>query len=107
MLVASQFRDAGDDRLRGLRRDDEEDDVGLADDRGQVRQEVEPGPIGEPGLSAIAAPIRSSRGDLEAIAALQGPSSRFNALAIEAALPYLLETAAAISRELGWRADSS
>ena len=59
----------------------------------------------EPGLSAIAAPVRSSRGDLEAIAALQGPSSRFDASAIEAALPYLLETAAAISRELGWRAD--
>jgi DNA-binding IclR family transcriptional regulator len=59
----------------------------------------------EPGLSAIAAPIRSSRGDLEAIAALQGPTSRFDARAIEAALPYLLETAAAISRELGWQAD--
>jgi IclR family acetate operon transcriptional repressor len=59
----------------------------------------------EPGLSAIAAPVRSSRGDLEAIAALQGPTSRFDARAIEAALPYLLETAAAISRELGWQAD--
>jgi IclR family acetate operon transcriptional repressor len=58
----------------------------------------------EPGLSAIAAPIRSSRGDLEAVAALQGPTSRFDAAAIGAALPLLLETAAAISRELGWRA---
>jgi DNA-binding IclR family transcriptional regulator len=47
----------------------------------------------EPGLSAIAAPIRSSRGDLEAIAALQGPASRFDA--------------ATISRELGWRAEPS
>ncbi len=58
----------------------------------------------EPGLSAIAAPVRSSRGDLEAVAALQGPTARFDAPAIEAALPLLLETAAAISRELGWRA---
>ena len=57
----------------------------------------------EPGLSAIAAPIRSSRGDLEAIVALQGPSSRFDRPAIEAALPLLLERAEAISRELGWR----
>ena len=57
----------------------------------------------EPGLSAIAAPIRSSRGELEAIVALQGPSSRFDAAAIEAALPLLLERAELISRELGWR----
>jgi DNA-binding IclR family transcriptional regulator len=57
----------------------------------------------EPGLSAIAAPVRSSRGELEAIVALQGPSSRFDAAAIEAALPLLLERAEAISRELGWR----
>jgi DNA-binding IclR family transcriptional regulator len=57
----------------------------------------------EPGLSAIAAPIRSSRGELEAIVALQGPSSRFDAAAIEAALPLLVEHSGAISHELGWR----
>jgi DNA-binding IclR family transcriptional regulator len=57
----------------------------------------------EPGLTAIAAPIHSSRGELEAIVALQGPSSRFDAAAVEAALPLLLERADAISRELGWR----
>lgn len=57
----------------------------------------------EPGLSAIAAPIRSSRGELEAVVALQGPSSRFDAAAIEAARPLLLERAETISRELGWR----
>jgi DNA-binding IclR family transcriptional regulator len=56
----------------------------------------------EPGLSAIAAPVRSSRGDLEAVVALQGPSSRFDARAIEVAVPLLLECAGAISRELGW-----
>jgi IclR family acetate operon transcriptional repressor len=57
----------------------------------------------ERGLSAIAAPIRSSRGQLEAIAALQGPTSRFDDAAISAALPLLLAEADAISRELGWR----
>ena len=57
----------------------------------------------EPGLTAIAAPIRSSRGDLEAIAALQGPTSRFDAAAVAAAVPILVEEADAVSRELGWR----
>jgi DNA-binding IclR family transcriptional regulator len=57
----------------------------------------------EPGLSAIAAPVRSSRGDLEAIVALQGPSSRFDEGAIRASLPLVLEQAQAISGELGWR----
>jgi DNA-binding IclR family transcriptional regulator len=56
----------------------------------------------EPGLSAIAAPVRSSRGELAAIAALQGPTSRFDAAAMAAALPVLLTEAGAISRELGW-----
>jgi DNA-binding IclR family transcriptional regulator len=57
----------------------------------------------EPGLTAIAAPIRSSRGELEAIVALQGPSSRFDEPAVETAVPLLLEHAEAVSRELGWR----
>lgn len=57
----------------------------------------------EPDLTAIAAPVRSSRGELEAIVALQGPSSRFGPTAVRRALPMLLERAEAISRELGWR----
>jgi len=57
----------------------------------------------EPGLTAIAAPIRSARGELEAIVALQGPSERFDAAAVERAVPLLLERAADVSRELGWR----
>ena len=56
----------------------------------------------EVGLSAIAAPIRGSRGELEAILALQGPSSRFDVAAVEVALPVLLEAVATISEELGW-----
>jgi len=59
----------------------------------------------EPGLSAIAVPVRSSRSELDAIVAVQGPSSRFDKKAIAAALPVLLEEGRAISRELGWRAD--
>jgi IclR family acetate operon transcriptional repressor len=56
----------------------------------------------EPGLTAIAAPIRSSRGELEAVVALQGPSERFDDQAVAAAVPVLLTRADAISRELGW-----
>jgi DNA-binding IclR family transcriptional regulator len=56
----------------------------------------------EPGLTAIAAPVRSARGELEAILALQGPSTRFDDAAVEAAVPLVLERADAISRELGW-----
>ncbi len=59
----------------------------------------------EPGLTAIAAPIRAARGELEAIVALQGPSSRFDDAAVDNALPPLLERASAISRELGWSTD--
>ncbi len=59
----------------------------------------------EPGLTAIAAPIRASRGELEAIVALQGPSDRFDRAAVEAALPLLLDRADVVSRELGWRRD--
>lgn len=60
----------------------------------------------EPGLTAIAAPIRSSRGELEAIVALQGPGERFDAAAVERAVPLLLERANSVSRELGWRPDA-
>jgi DNA-binding IclR family transcriptional regulator len=56
----------------------------------------------EPGLTAIAAPVRSARGELEAIVALQGPGTRFDAAAVAVALPLLLEHADAVSRELGW-----
>jgi DNA-binding IclR family transcriptional regulator len=56
----------------------------------------------EPGLTAIAAPILSARGELEAIVALQGPTERFDGAAVEAAVPLLLEHAVAISKSLGW-----
>jgi DNA-binding IclR family transcriptional regulator len=55
----------------------------------------------EVGLSAVAAPVRGSRGELAGILGVQGPSSRFDARAARAALPVLLGHAAAVSRELG------
>jgi IclR family acetate operon transcriptional repressor len=57
----------------------------------------------EPGLNAVAAPIVGSRGQLEAIVALQGPIPRFGRAAARRALPPLLAATEAISRELGWR----
>jgi DNA-binding IclR family transcriptional regulator len=56
----------------------------------------------ELGLSAIAAPIWGSNGELAAVVALQGPSSRFDRAAMEKALPLLLTCAARVSRSLGW-----
>ena len=60
----------------------------------------------EPGLSAVAAPVWNARGELEAIVALQGPTSRFDDAAIRSALPLLLERAEAISAGLGWAGPS-
>jgi len=59
----------------------------------------------EPGLNAIAAPVRGSRGELAGILALQGPIPRFGPAAARAVLPALLEHADAVSRELGWQPD--
>ncbi|HEY7729391.1 MAG TPA: IclR family transcriptional regulator [Gaiellaceae bacterium] len=56
----------------------------------------------EPELNAIAAPVWSSRGELAAIAALQGPIPRFGRTAARKALPLLLGATETISRELGW-----
>jgi len=56
----------------------------------------------EPELNAIAAPIWSTRDDLAAVVALQGPIPRFGRAAARKAVPLLVETTASISRELGW-----
>jgi len=83
------------------------DPQALAREVAQVRERGWAQAVGErePDLAAIAAPIRSSRGELEAMVALQGPSSRFDDAAMEAAVPLLVERADTISRELGWRPD--
>jgi DNA-binding IclR family transcriptional regulator len=85
------------------------DPQALATEIEEVRERGYAQAVGErePGLTAIAAPIRSARGELEAIVALQGPSTRFDAAAVEAALPLLLERADSVSRELGWTCPQS
>ncbi len=56
----------------------------------------------EVGLSAIAAPVWGAGGELAAVVALQGPTSRFDEAAMQAALPLLLASARRISVALGW-----
>jgi DNA-binding IclR family transcriptional regulator len=80
------------------------DPQALATEIEQVRERGWAQAVGErePGLTAIAAPVRSARGELKAILALQGPSARFDSSAVEQAVPSLVEHTDAISRELGW-----
>ena len=54
--------------------------------------------------SAIAAPVWGASGELAAVVALQGPTSRFDEAAMRAALPQLLASARKISLALGWHA---
>ena len=56
----------------------------------------------EVGLSAIAAPVWGAGGELAAIVALQGPTSRFDAGATAAAVPQLVTCAQRVSTALGW-----
>lgn len=55
----------------------------------------------ELGLHAVAAPVLDANANLVAILGLQGPSWRFNARAIRAAVPHLLEHASALWRGPG------
>ncbi len=55
----------------------------------------------EPGLAAIASPVRDSRGVLAGIVGVQGPASRLDAQAAQEAVGVLLEHTAALSTELG------
>lgn len=59
----------------------------------------------EDDLNAIAAPVHGRHGELVAILGLQGPASRFDPAAMHAAVPALLERAAALSRALGLPAE--
>src|SRR5262245_14415866 len=56
----------------------------------------------EIGLSAVAAPVWGADGTLTAIVALQGPTSRFDRAALDAARPLLLACAARVSQLLGF-----
>jgi IclR family acetate operon transcriptional repressor len=105
VMLAFSGRELPDGPLRAYTPATITDTQALAAEIARVREQGWAQAVGErePDLAAIAAPVRSSRGELEAIVALQGPSSRFDHGAVEAALPRLLERAEAISRELGWR----
>jgi IclR family acetate operon transcriptional repressor len=74
------------------------EEIGLVRERGYARSMGER----EDDLNAIAAPVWSSRDDLAAILGLQGPASRFDRAAMEAALALLLTRASAISEALGF-----
>jgi DNA-binding IclR family transcriptional regulator len=104
VMLAFSGRELPDESLRAYTPATITDLRALASEIARVREQGWAQAVGErePDLAAIAAPIRSSRGELEAIVALQGPSSRFDERAMEAALPELLERAEAVSRELGW-----
>ncbi len=104
VMLAFSGRELPDAPLRAYTPSTITDPRALAAEIARVRERGYATAVGErePDLAAVAAPIRSSRGELEAVVALQGPSSRFDAKAIKAALPELLERADAISHELGW-----
>ncbi len=104
VMLAFSGRELPDAPLRAYTPSTITDPQALASEIARVRERGYATAVGErePDLAAVAAPIRSSRGELEAVVALQGPSSRFDAKAIKAALPELVERADAISRELGW-----
>jgi IclR family acetate operon transcriptional repressor len=107
VMLAFSGRELPDKPLRAYTRRTITEPQALAREIAQVRERGWAQASGErePDLTAVAAPIRSSRGELEAIVALQGPTSRFDSAATKAAVPLVVEHAAAISRELGWRGD--
>ena len=105
VMLAFSGRELPDGPVRAYTPKTISDTQVLAAEIARVREQGWAKAVGErePDLAAIAAPIRAGRGELEAIVALQGPSSRFDDRAVKGALPVLLERADAISRELGWR----
>ncbi len=107
VMLAFSGRELPDGPLRAFTPRTITDQQALAREIAHVRERGWAQAVGErePDLTALAAPIRSSRGELEAIVALQGPSSRFDDAAVDSAVPLLAEHAEAISRELGWRPD--
>jgi DNA-binding IclR family transcriptional regulator len=57
----------------------------------------------EVGMRAIAAPIRDDSGSVVAAVGVAGPVTRLSKRTIAAFVPHVIETAAAISRRLGYR----
>jgi DNA-binding IclR family transcriptional regulator len=80
------------------------DPAALAEEIARVREQgwAEAVEEREVGLSAIAAPVWGAGGELAAVVALQGPTSRFDEVAMRAALPLMLASTRRISVALGW-----
>jgi DNA-binding IclR family transcriptional regulator len=57
----------------------------------------------EVGMRAIAAPVRDDSGSVVAAVGVAGPVTRLSKRTIAAFVPHVIETAAAISRRLGYR----
>jgi DNA-binding IclR family transcriptional regulator len=58
----------------------------------------------ELGMRCIAAPLRGDGGEVVAAIGLAGPVSRLSKKALSTFIPHVIETAAAISARLGYRA---
>jgi len=56
----------------------------------------------EVGLTALAAPIRNTHGDVIASMSVSGPGFRLDEAAVEKAIPLLVEAALEVSHRLGW-----
>ncbi len=60
----------------------------------------------ELGLTAVAAPIRNSSGDVRASISLSGATFRFGRERVDLVVPIVTDAAAEVSERLGWRAPS-
>jgi DNA-binding IclR family transcriptional regulator len=57
----------------------------------------------EPGMRCVAAPIRNDAGEVVAAMGIAGPVNRLSRKAMASLIPHVIETAAAISAQLGHR----
>ena len=80
------------------------DRAALAEEVARVRRQGWAAAVAERerDLSALAAPVWAASGELVAVIGVQGPSTRFDAAALERAREPLLAAAAELSRALGW-----
>lgn len=59
------------------------------------------------GLTAIAAPVRSARGDVVASVSVSGPTFRITDARVQELVPVVVVAGAEVSRRLGWESRSS
>src|SRR5699024_4468200 len=61
----------------------------------------------EPGLTAIAAPLRNAHGDVIASLSVSGAAVRYDAAMIDSVIRAVTSTASAVSARLGWHSEAS